>query len=256
MLNLGLYQSWDDSHEQTAYPFADGATMLAADGASRFPIGVLADAVIGARDVAAPVYVREVKVTAIDAVLTFAQGSTDVATATLDVLSSGWVQLVPSINVVYAGKIKINANSVGAIINLGTGTHVFTADATPLVPYAVFLSPLAGVRGIVLPDGTTLTGDITISLGAGLSGELLPSGQVRIDAIGLPYVGRDDVTAIRRAIRRVEFTAVNVTGETSTVTVTPLRGTIGVDVDNPTATRSPALALTAQGNTLTVEVSS
>lgn len=256
MLNPGIYQSWDDSHDGTDYPIVDGASRLAVDGATRFPQDVIIDAIIGARAVDAVVYIRTVDVAATSVAITFAQGSVDVATATLAVDAEGWVPMVSRIGVVYAGRVKVAPGSVGSLINLGIGTHNFSQDSTAIVPYAVFLSPRAGVRGIAMPDGEVITGNVTISIGAGLSVTAQPDGSLLIDAVGKPYVGRDEDVLLRRAIRSVDVTATNVDGPPSMVTLTPMRGSIGITTDNPDSTKSPAVVVTADGATVTIEVSS
>jgi hypothetical protein len=254
MLTLDLYQTWDDSHEQTAYPFADEASLLAVDNATRFPVGVIADAAIGARDLTTPVRLGVVDVRAGDIDLIFYQGSTVVAVATITTATSGWVPLTSRLGVVYAGKVKIESALVGAVFNLGLGTHTFTEAAAPLVPYCVFLAPVAGVRGIELPNGTVISGDITISIGSGLDAEVEDDGSVRIDAVGRPYLKRDDVVMIRRAIRRVEITTLSAGGATSSALLTPLRGTLALATDNTVPAKSPAVVVRGGGSEVVVEV--
>lgn len=255
MLTLDLYQSWDDFHEETQYPFADGAALVSVDGSTSIRAGVIVDAAIGVRDIAAVVYVSAVVVKAAEVDVVFSQGTAAIATATITSSSDGWIALVSAAGgMLYAGKIKINPLAVGALFDMGIGTHVFTAAATPLVPYAAFLSPSTGVTGVVLPSGEVLTGDITLFLGSGIDAELRDDGAVILHATGLPFVGRDAVTELKRGIRNVEVSARSADGSLSVATIFPVRGAIGAMTDHANPARSPAIVINGSGAEISVEV--
>ena len=255
MLTLDVYQSWDDSHEETQYPFADEASLISADGAARLPAGVLIDAVVGARDITATVYVSELLVKAAAVTITFAQNGAPLATATVTASSADWLPLVSAVpNVLYAGKVKVSAARVGALFEMGLGTHLFAEDATPLVPYSVFLSPATGVTGISLPSGEVLTGDITLFLGSGIDADMRADGAVVLKAVGLPFNGRGDSDALRRGIRSVDLSVRSASGAAATATLYPSRGAIGAMTDHSNSARSPAIVINGSGAEISVEV--
>jgi hypothetical protein len=255
MLTADLYQSWDDSHADTNYPFTDAATLLAADGASSMPIGAIADAVVGVRSTASPVYVIGVEVSAAAVTINFGQDGAVIASASIDSTTTGWVALTSHASLLYAGKIKIDAARAASLFGLGIGAHAFDVAATPLVPYVLFFSPVAGVRGISLPDGRVITGMITLCIGSGLDATVAKD-VVSIHAVGLPYQGRDAVNTLRRAIRSVRVDASSGDGTSGSVLLRPVRGAIAAFTDATPSTKSPAIVINGSASTVGVEVSS
>jgi hypothetical protein len=74
---------------------------------------------------------------------------------------------------------------------MGRVIRVFTADATGFCPTSFIPLNQLGVRGLVLPDGTLVTGDIIL---AGENGVNItnPGGRLRIDMVGVMKPTQDD----------------------------------------------------------------
>jgi hypothetical protein len=255
---LNIDRGWADLNAGSQYPFADGATLQADDGAA-FPVGVITDATVGAPSVDGATWLRVVDVGADSITMTFAQGDTDLAAVTISASTSGWVDLVDLIGSrVYAGRVEIDSNTVGAAFAMGRGSHVFSAAASALVPYAVFAAPIAGLSSIITAD-VEMTGDITLIVADGLEAKLRDDGAVVISATGLPYRGRVDTELIPRGISVVNVVVEKTDGSPPVeVSVRPAKGAIGADVATITdaATKASAVTITASGDEISIEVSS
>lgn len=104
-----------------------------------------------------------------------------------------------------AGLIVSEALRLSVFAAWGVGTHVFTQDQTSLVATCCWPQPAEGVRGVLLDDGTLLTGDVWLvgSDGVvlrhetvtqppvgGAGGEAELHDVIRVDVVGDPLVRR------------------------------------------------------------------
>lgn len=155
-----LYPQWRDEHENTKYPFGDAASLANAEGYVVLE-GTFLDAAlfpIGGRD---GLYLSSVEVTH-DAVTLWVG---DVGSKTL---ASGTFSLVapPSSLALLdeegrpAGLLVSEAERLGVFQSWEVGTHVFKPEQTQFVASVCFPTPAPGVRGVLLDDGTLLTGDV------------------------------------------------------------------------------------------------
>jgi hypothetical protein len=92
-----------------------------------------------------------------------------------------------------AGFVVSTSVRLGELSGWGAGTYEFEADATEFVATACVPTPEAGVRGVLLDDGTVLAGDVWL---VGGSGVVLRADQydgqwvVRVDVVGDPLYRR------------------------------------------------------------------
>ena len=173
------------------YPFADDCSLTDTAG-SPLPTDFIVDAHLYPMDLQGYVYLSSIdlaneKLYFADSVTGQAFGVCIFAPAagSAEVLEIGGYQRV--IGLVLFGD--------GAEVVRGSSVRTFTAEATMLVPTAFTSITQVGVRGILLPDGSVVTGDVTLEGTEGIQITSSIRGSqmfLRIDAVGVPpttYLG-------------------------------------------------------------------
>ena len=176
---IAIYQEWESQNARRNYPFADLATLTDQQGI-RLPLDFLLDAVLYPADLQGVCYLQNIVGPARQ--LVFGDSVTR--------KSVGTAQWVPGAVSVVVYDVSGYSRPIG-ILQLGPGitylesnqTRTFDPEATPLTPTCFFAVNQQGVQGIILPDGTLMTGDITIEGQDGIV--VTTAGQtLRVDAVG------------------------------------------------------------------------
>ena len=187
-----LYPEWPNENAGTKYPFAARATLT--NGTVQLLIGTFADAVLFPIGGGPRLRLSKVVVTHADVTLY-------IGDQTNAELASGVFGLpVPPATVTLedaygrpAGFIISSSVQLGLFPSWGVGTYTFEADATEFAATVCIPTPEVGVRGILLDDGTLLTGDVWLVSDAGVvlrADEEDGAQVVRVDVVGDPLFRR------------------------------------------------------------------
>src|SRR4051812_34725451 len=184
---------WRAQHRDTRYPFAETATMVTRDGRVLLE-GTILDAAVY------PVGGRTgMFLTAVDVGL--AKVTIFVGNEGNERLCSG-VYLIaePKINLALndtynraAGMLLLADGAAGALRAWGRGLHQFAPGTTEFCASTCVPTPEVGVRGILLEDGTLMTGDVWL---VGDDGVVLTATDgvdgktIRVDIVGDPLFRR------------------------------------------------------------------
>ena len=198
---MGEYRNQNSNR---SYPFADDASLLDADG-NALPSDFIIDAFLFPIDVGGGVYLQSID-TVSGKIYFAADGTPDpfgiatyAGTDTAYVYETGTYGRQIGVVVFGAGTNQI----VG-----GTAVRTFTYEATALTPAAFIPMNQPGVRGILLEDGSLLTGDITIVGGPGVNITSFGgtnSGWVVFDFVGTLPPTPDDCGDPNPLIKRICF---------------------------------------------------
>lgn len=161
------FPSWYNENDNTPYPFADQATL--SNGAQTILAGMLLDAVIhliGAED---SQYLSEVDIT--NSTVTLWIGDKNTANQ-----ASGSFNLTdPPDNVPLtdslgrsAGLLVSQSLRLASFAAWGVGQYAFTYEQSGFAATVCIPTPEAGVRGVQLPDGTIITGELWLVGGEGV----------------------------------------------------------------------------------------
>lgn len=179
-----ILNEYGNQNRQRKYPFTDGATMKDNDG-HLLPVDFIVDACLYPMDVTGPVYVASVDPVQNTIYFAGADGTVfgkavyEQGQAGADVVELG----------VYERKLGVIVLGDGVSeLFRGGAVRKFTASATPFTPTACVPLVQAGVRGIVLPNGDLVTGNVTFE---GRNGVVVTSrsdngSYLRFDVIGVP----------------------------------------------------------------------
>jgi len=158
-----LFPEWRDYHEPTKYPFADTATLANEAGDVLFPDLFLDMALypVGGQPA---MYLSKVVVS--NSVVTIWFGDSEEAYRCYG--SIAMLELPDEIRVVDdygrpAGVLVSEASRLETFRAWGPGEHLFTVEQTGIVAACCMPTPELGVRGVLLDDGTVLTGDIYLT---------------------------------------------------------------------------------------------
>lgn len=188
-----IMPEYGNQNRQRKFPFTDASTLLDSTGEA-LPVDFVVDASIYPIDVTGPVYVSELDPA--NSTISFADaGGTVFATAVygpvpgvVDVIETG----------AYERKLGVIVTGAGvADVFRGKSVRTFTAAATALAPVACVPVQQAGVRGIILPDGTLMTGAVTITGKDGVWVTSRVSGSMsilRFDVVGVVPKSRPECT--------------------------------------------------------------
>jgi hypothetical protein len=208
-------QQWEDSIRRRFYPF-DTANPPVSRRGIVLPEGFIEDAVVFLSSAEAGARLDSVEVTSTpDVILTFTDDAgAPAGTAVLPpTAGAGRYPLV--LGGITTGYVRIGEAPTAVVRSWFPSTYVFAA---PLLPHLVVVSSPDWVPGIVLPGGTTLTGDVYLVGGEGVV--LVRDGDdIRVDVLGDPYAGRE---APQRALRSLGGTLPLPGGD---IAVVPVPGT-------------------------------
>lgn len=187
-----IMTEYGNQNRQRKFPFDDASTLADTTGAA-LPVDFIVDASLYPIDVTGPVYVSMLDPG--KSTVYFADGAGKVfATAvytqqdTADVVETGVYERKLGVLVFGAGK---------ADVFRGERVRKFGAAATRLAPTACVPVQQAGVRGFILPDGTLMTGDVTITGKDGVwvtSRTEMGLNVLRFDVVGVVPASRPDCT--------------------------------------------------------------
>lgn len=156
------HPQWQASHQGNKYPFADSATLQNNEGMF-IPETLFTDAVfypIGGKE---RLYLSKIVITHEKAQLYL--GDAEVS----ELASSEFSLLNPPSNALFvdgygrpAGMAVSEPTRLASLQSWTVGTHNFSESQTPFAATCCIPTPQLGVRGILLDDGSVLTGDVYI----------------------------------------------------------------------------------------------
>lgn len=197
-----LYRQWRRNWEATKYPFADRATLTNRAGIVLLE-GSFLDAALYPVGGQARLYVSRL-------IVDHGNVRIYVGDPSMQLRCWGDFDLIRPPDTVAladaqgrpAGLFVSESRRLGIFQSWGVGTHDFTVDQTELAATVCFPTPEPGVRGVLLEDGTLLTGDVWLvgedgvvlrfedtdvsgPCGAGLGAKV-----IRVDIVGDPLFRR------------------------------------------------------------------
>ena len=220
---MNIYgQQWEDSLKGLSYPFQ--ASEPPESEGNRIPVDFILDAALFMRSTTSRGVLGEITVSSsrgITAVFTDAAGD-HVGTAVFPVTGGGRVAVV--YQGITTGFIIVDPDATEIVRSWFPRTYVFSAT---LVPHVVVVSDPAWRRGVTLPDGTTLTGDVYLVGADGIQLERTPTG-FSVSGVGDPYAGRVEA---QRAIKTINGVLPDITGNISLIARSPHNGPHRVNVN-------------------------
>jgi hypothetical protein len=189
---------WRAQNDATKYPFSLRATLVNAEGRF-FPEGTFLDAalaVVGASDA---LYLSAV--TIVGGQVTIAVGDPshrELATGTFPLASPPDLVPLEDASGRPAGVLVSEALRLSVFQAWGNGRHEFKPEQTEFVASVCTPTPESGVRGVLLADGTLLTGDVwlvgadgvVLSSDQGVASDGSPVTLIRVDVVGDPLFRR------------------------------------------------------------------
>lgn len=202
---LGEYRS---QNSQRCYPFADDVTLMDAEG-NALPTDFIIDAFLFPLGITGGVYLHSVDVAAGKLYFATSDNSSPFGVATYDQTDTAYVYETEG----YTRQIGVVVFGAGIdAIMAGSITRVFSYAATALAPAAFAPLNQTGVRGILLDDGTLLTGDVTLRGGSGVTVLTLKEeiytdddGLIVIGFQGMPKPSSDDCGNPNPLIKKITF---------------------------------------------------
>lgn len=182
------FQEWRDQTGMIQYPFTDIATLTANTG-FKITNQLFVDATIHLLGATEGLHLSQIVVTP---QLVTIQIADNRAQLTAEVEFDPLVAVDPLfLHDIFGRAAGVLVSEPGALAEFatwGVGTHVFGQTAAPFVASCVIPTPVSGVQGIVLDDGSILTADAVIIGGDGCVVRKDPDyeGTIRIDFPGDP----------------------------------------------------------------------
>ena len=178
-----LHSEYGNVNAARKYPFADSATLKDADGLA-LPLDFIVDACLYPLTQGL-LYVSVVDVPAQR--LTLADTVSGAKVADVVYRGGGAVNVFESGGYGRQLGVIVFGNVDG--VAQGRGQRTFTAAATVFAPAACTPVQQAGVQGLLLPDGSLMTGDIVIRGEGGVRVRTFAEGPVQVlifDVVGVP----------------------------------------------------------------------
>lgn len=176
-------EQWEDSLRDKHYPF-DTPNAPVADG-TVLPANFVLDAALFMESADSIAFLDTLVVAADRTItLSFTDGTNPVGTATLAPGASGRIEILQS--GVGVGFLEIDADHAEIVRGWFPRDYLFV---TPLLPHVVVVSDPVWRPGLVLPDGTVLTGEVYLAGVDGIQLEIVAGG-FKVHAYGDPYAGR------------------------------------------------------------------
>jgi hypothetical protein len=181
------YAPWRDNNQQINYPFSDTAR-LSNDAGASVDHDLFDDARIYPVGGSVGLYLS--RITLDGPMVTLAIGDPEhgeLATVTYDANAAPEELALMDAYGRPAGILVSDSIRLAAVVSrYGEGDTVFEPAETEFAPSVAIPLPQAGVRGVLLDDGSVLAGDIYL---VGADGVVVSyeSGAIRVDALGDPY---------------------------------------------------------------------
>jgi hypothetical protein len=220
---MNIYgQQWEDSLKGLSYPFQ--ASEPPESEGLRIPADFILDAALFMRSTTSRAALGEITVSPARGItMTFTDSAGDpVGTAVFPSTGGGRVDV--RFQGVSTGFIVVDPDATEIVRSWFPRTYVFAA---PLVPHVVVVSDPAWRRGVTLPDGTTLTGDVYLVGANGIRLERTPTG-FSVSGVGDPYAGRVEA---RRALKTINGVLPDSAGNISFIAMSPHDGPHRVNVN-------------------------
>ena len=191
-------QTWQDSLRGLSYPFAVPGPIRAEDGTVLDP-GVVTDLALFVSASTEAVLLYTVTVAqGVSATFSFADVTgTVLGTATVTPADTEQVGIVA--DGVNTGFLAFDVAAMRGVLNWTTGTYVFRVA---VVPHVLVFSDPAWRRGIVVPSGEVLTGEVWLVGADGIQLAATVDG-FTVHAYGDPYAGRTGPRRTYEAINGV-----------------------------------------------------
>lgn len=188
-----VHHEWRNSNQRTNYPFADSASLTNVKGVS-IDRDLFDDARLYLIGGGVGTYVT--RITVIGNMVTFGFGDPvngELATASLDVNNpTDELEVVDTLGRP-AGVLISSADRLSALrARYSEGTFSFLPGTTEFDASVATPLPQTGVRGVILDDGSLLTGDLYLCGSDGVVLEQQTDGSIRVDIVGDPYALRKD----------------------------------------------------------------
>ena len=181
------YDDWRSENAKRNYPFADSATLT--NGTITLPKSLLLDARLYPIGGGPRQYISAITKAATLITFTISDDTQDLATASFDeaaIPDNGEVALYDT----YGRPAGVFVSTETALRSFGSidaGEYTFLVTETAFAATVVIPQPALGVRGVQLPSGDVLTGDVWIVGEDGIVVRDDGDGALRVDAIGDPF---------------------------------------------------------------------
>lgn len=187
-MNELLFPEWRDSNERINFPFSDAASLVNSNGA-RIERDLFDDARVYPVGAQAGMYLSRISVTALEvSIFVGTLDTPDMASVTFQIASPPDDLYLEDAFGRPAGVLVSNVDKLGNVAGLyGFGNTLFEPEQTEFDASVIVPSPQSGLTGILLDDGTLLTGDVYLVGENGIVLRLDDDGNIRIDVIGDPY---------------------------------------------------------------------
>ncbi len=187
-----LFPEFRDEQADSRYPFADTAT-LTADTGFALSRTTFIDATLYPINAQAGVYISAVTVAADSVVISISDSSGAAlcygAYNPLVAPEDGVLQLVDDYGRP-AGLLLSTQTDLALFGGWDVGQHTFEESATEFVASVVIPAQEPGVRGVMLPTGELLTGDVWLIGDQGVVLRQTSPGVIRVDIVGAPLFRR------------------------------------------------------------------
>jgi hypothetical protein len=178
-----LYPEWSNEQENSTYPFSDIATMSSKTTA--LPKSLFVDAKLYPIGGGYGQYLSLISIGKNSVTVKISDDSGELCSGTYDRESdSKSIQLFDSYGR-SAGVLVGLPGSIKLLFSWPEGDYPFKAEQTAFTATVIVPTPEVGVRGIMLPDGTLMTGDVWLVGEQGV--RIYPEdGAIRVDVVGDP----------------------------------------------------------------------
>ena len=179
-----IFPQWPEENETTKYPFSSIASLT--NGKDVILEGTFLDAALYVIGAGAGLRLSKVVVTNGD--VTLYVGDPDNA----ELASGSFLVTAPTNSVSLfdaygrpAGILVSDSIRLSALAGWGTGTHEFSIVQTEFCASVCIPTPEVGLRGIMLDDGTLLTGDVWLVGGDGVAITVTSAGSLPVIKVNI-----------------------------------------------------------------------
>jgi hypothetical protein len=194
-----LFPDFRDEQSDSRYPFADSATLIAEDGVNEILRDTFIDASFYVIDRIGRLYVSAIIVAPQKITIQIGDEKTTVVAETSFSPNPAQTPIdgVLSLTDSYgrpAGMLLATNDRLALFAGWDVGTYTFAIEATEFVAAVCIPAQEAGVRGIIAPDGSLVTGDLWLIGDGGVViryvGQQNGYEIIRVDVVGVPLFKR------------------------------------------------------------------